>query len=181
MPDDRCGRGRVHDAVSYVGAHVLRWAWLRSELSGHVGGGTIALPAACWARACRCARTSLSLRVTRFGDGGRCRTPGLWAAARPYPRHRWQGPCVCVGGNTYGCSAGGARSYLLGGADTCVNGVELVRVAGPFAAYARAFCGYDVVGVTVAVRRLSDGKFVGFVQQRQRLVLRMSSPWGRSC
>jgi hypothetical protein len=64
-------------------------------------------------------------------------------------------------GDVYGCAAGGSKSYLLGSANMCGfqrQDVQIVRVAGPLAAYARELCGTDFGSTTVIVRRLTDGR-----------------------
>lgn len=65
--------------------------------------------------------------------------------------------------NVYGCSAGGAKSYLLGTADACQFQfvcVDHVRLEGPLVAYALMGCGVDTGWTTVDVRRLTDGKLL---------------------
>ncbi|MEA2161510.1 MAG: hypothetical protein QOD66_3890 [Solirubrobacteraceae bacterium] len=63
-------------------------------------------------------------------------------------------------GVVFGCAAGGARSFRLGGTGSCIGSdrVGPVVVAGEIAAFASERCGIDTGFTLVVVRDLRDGK-----------------------
>jgi hypothetical protein len=64
------------------------------------------------------------------------------------------------GGGAFGCAAGGAKSFRLGGTASCIGAdrVGPVVVAGEVAAFASERCGVDTGSTVVVVRNLRNGK-----------------------
>lgn len=67
-----------------------------------------------------------------------------------------------TGTSVYGCAAGSASAFKLGGTGTCINSarVGVASLAGRVTGYAVTRCGIDTGSTTVEVRRLPSGSLL---------------------